>query len=113
MYTKKFNHGRIKPKKAHKNSGKAKGYKDENYLSYMHNSNKRCLVCNSDVIELHHLRFNSIVGRDDKYIVPLCPEHHRGSFCSPHGSPARFYDTISKKELMQKAIHGQLLLINQ
>lgn len=105
-----FDHKRIKQPHKHKNSAKATGYKDKEYLAYMHNSDKVCVMCGNTDIELHHLKFNSIVGRDDKYVVPLCKHHHRSDSTnssepfSIHGTPSAFYDILSKKELMQKAL---------
>ena len=94
---------RLKPKLKHKNSGKSKGVKDTQYLSYMHNSYKTCVVCSSPTIELHHIKAYDIVGRDDRYVLPLCVEHHRGTF-SPHGAEKKaFFDKFSIDEQKAKA----------
>jgi len=66
-----------------------KAYKDPDYLQWVHNTQK-CLVCGSGNIEAHHIKHHSIKGRDDRYIIPLCPFCHRGSTLSPHGTPKAF-----------------------
>lgn len=63
-----------------------KTHKDKQYLSWVHQT-QNCLVCSSSRIELHHIKHWNITGRDDRYILPLCYLHHRGSEFSPHGSP--------------------------
>lgn len=67
---------------------KPKAEKDKGYLAWIHET-QRCLVCKAGGIEVHHIRSYSIKGRDDRFVLPLCPAHHRGHF-SPHGSPADF-----------------------
>jgi hypothetical protein len=62
MLSKKYKHGRIKPKP----------YKDKAYLAYMHNSGKTCLVCGSSNIELHHIKTKTLTDRDDRRLIPLC-----------------------------------------
>ena len=105
MKEKKFNHGRIKEKV----------FKEKKYLSYMHNSGKACLVCNSSNIELHHVKTKIKTDRDDSLIVPLCPEHHRGKF-SPHGFDLKsFYECYSIEYLLEKAkeFYDQYLLCSE
>ncbi len=49
-----------------------------------------CLHCGSSIVEKHHVFFGTANRKQsDKYglIVPLCPEHHRGTF-SPHRNRA-------------------------
>jgi len=93
MLSKKINHGRIKPK----------AYKDKNYLSYMHNSGKTCLVCGSNNIELHHVKTKILTDRDDSRIVPLCPNHHRGKY-SPHGFDLKqFYEDYPLDYLLKES----------
>ena len=75
-------------------------FKDKAYLSYMHNSEKTCVIYCDCNIELHHLKDRNILGRDDSKVVPLCPEHHRGRY-SPHGADAKeFYDKNTKMWLL-------------
>ena len=93
MKDKKFNHNRIKEKT----------YKNKKYLSYMHNSNKACLVCGNNNIELHHVKTKLLTDRADNRVIPLCPEHHRGLF-SPHGfSQNEFYEQYPREFLLKKA----------
>jgi hypothetical protein len=93
MLNKKFKHNRIKPK----------AFKDKAYLAYMHNSGKKCLVCGSCNIELHHIKTKTMTDRADNRIVPLCPEHHRGTF-SPHGfNSNEFYEAHTKEFLLEEA----------
>ena len=94
---------RIKPKTKHKNSNKSKGFKDPAYLSWLHNDKRPCcIVCGSGNIELHHVN-PGLGNRDDREVVPLCPDHHRGKY-SPHGFDSKkFYYTYPKDFLLTEA----------
>lgn len=82
---------------------KPKAFKDKEYLSYMHNSDKTCVICGSREIELHHINPADEPRRCDSHIVPLCPQHHRGNF-APHGfDSADFYKDYPKELLLQWA----------
>ena len=72
-----------------------KVFKDPDYLQYLHTI-KRCLVCKAENVEVHHIKDWSIKGRDDRYVLPLCAEHHRGSELSPHGAPELFLERYPK-----------------
>ena len=112
-YTKEtqLRHNRIKPKPKHKNSGKARGEKDPEYLQWLHN-NKRppCIVCGSHQIELHHIRTKGQVGRIDSQVIAMCPNHHRINAYSAHGSDAKeFYEDYPKESLLEiaKELHAE------
>lgn len=75
---------------------KEKPFKSKEYLSWLHNSGKTCLVCESSHIELHHVD-NGIGRRDDRSCVPLCSSHHRGTW-SPHGFDSVFFYSVFPKE---------------
>ena len=82
---------------------KPKPYKNKDYLAYMHNSDKSCVICGSKNIELHHIKTKDQTQREDNKIVPLCPEHHRGKF-APHGfDSAEFYKQYPKEQLLEWA----------
>ena len=82
---------------------KPKAYKNKDYLSYMHNSDKSCVICGCREIELHHIKTKTQTNRDDSKIVPLCSEHHRGKF-APHGfDSSAFYEQYSKEQLLEWA----------
>lgn len=81
---------------------KEKPLKSKEYLSWLHNSGKTCLVCGSSTIELHHVD-NGIGRRDDRSCVCLCPDHHRGEF-SVHGfDSVYFYSLFPKERLSEEA----------
>ena len=68
-----------------------------------------CLVCGAKP-ELHHIRFGQGMGQraGNMLIIPLCAEHHRGSY-SIHGSPRQF-TLIQGTELeMLNTTIGQVL----
>ena len=82
---------------------KPTAFKDKDYLSYMHNSDKACVVCGSREIELHHIKTKTQTMRNDNEIVPLCMNHHRGNF-APHGfDSAEFYKEYPKEFLLELA----------
>lgn len=64
---------------------------------------KRCDVCNSPSVELHHI-FPGVGRRSkcDEYglTVWLCPEHHRGK-TGVHMNPNKGYD-LALKQYAQK-----------
>lgn len=46
-----------------------------------------CMVCGRPYPEVHHVLYGTANRKwSDKYglVVPLCHEHHRGSYLSPH-----------------------------
>lgn len=106
---------RLKAKTKHKNSDKSKGFKDKEYLLWLHNNKMPCcIVCGSGNIELHHVH-PGLWNRDDREVVPLCPEHHRGKF-SPHGFDSKkFYETYTKDlfEVEARALHFEYLETKQ
>ena len=77
-----------------------KPFKDKAYLAWMHNQGFCCFVCGNPQIELHHLDHGNR-GRADNKCVPLCVEHHRGTF-SPHGANAKQFYEKHDKELMEE-----------
>ena len=79
-----------------------KVYKDPEYLRWVH-ENQKCLVCGSNDIELHHCKDKSIKGRDDRYVLALCPNHHRCSELSPHGTPKLFKERYPISAQIQTA----------
>ena len=82
---------------------KQKAFKCKEYLEYMHNSDKKCIVCGDTNIELHHIKTKTQTNRNDNEIVPLCANHHRGNF-APHGfDSAEFYKQYSKEMLLEFA----------
>ena len=77
---------------------KEKPFKSKAYLEWFHNQNFGCFVCGDNNIEAHHLYHGNRGRRDDK-IIPLCPECHRGSKLSPHGTPKKWKDLYQNEEL--------------
>ena len=67
-------------------------------------------MCGNSSIELHHVKCRSIVGRDDRFVIPLCVEHHLGSERSPHGNPANFMSKEDQKNLAIKYYQDYLLI---
>ena len=49
--------------------------RDAEYLRWVHG--RPCLVCGK-AGEVHHHPYKSHPGWDDRLVVPLCPDHHRG-----------------------------------
>ena len=68
-----------------------KAYKKPEYLEWLHN-NAVCMICSCRPIEVHHIRQFSIKGRDDRYVLPLCAQHHRLTPLSPHATPKAFLE---------------------
>lgn len=77
---------------------KTQPFKSKEYLSWFHNQGFGCLVCGSLNIEAHHLESGNR-GRADNKIVPLCPDHHRGTF-SPHGGNAKEFHQAHTKQVL-------------
>lgn len=71
---------------------KPKPFKDPKYLSWLHESEQpSCFVCNINTgVQMHHVKEYSSDHRDDRYIIPLCHNHHLGNELSPHGTPVEF-----------------------
>ena len=47
-----------------------------------------CYICGLPRVELHHIYFgtaNRKISDKNRFVVPLCPEHHRGIF-GAHGN---------------------------
>jgi len=73
------NHNRIKPKRK----------RDRKHLAAV--SLMPCLVCGGKS-EVHHVRTGN-AGKDDRRVVPLCADHHRGRFgFHGLGSEEAFFD---------------------
>jgi hypothetical protein len=68
---------------------KPKTFKDKEFVAWIH-KNMSCCLCGKREIEVHHIKDYEIVGRDDKFCLPLCVYHHRGSKFSVHGTPEQF-----------------------
>lgn len=50
--------------------------------SVITNDMEHCIVCGSPYVEVHHVFYGTANRKQsDKYhyVVPLCPQHHRGS----------------------------------
>jgi 5-methylcytosine-specific restriction endonuclease McrA len=42
------------------------------------NHGRRCVVCGSEKVEVHHLTYKSLGNEDPKkHLLPLCREHHQ------------------------------------
>ena len=70
-----------------------KAFKDKKHIAWL--KSQPCMVCEGIAggfgeVEAHHLKHKSIKGRDDRFTIPLCSEHHRGSTLSPHGTPKKW-----------------------
>ena len=58
-----------------------------------------CLVCGGQA-QVHHIRLN--MEKNDMNVIPLCHEHHTGSF-SIHTTPREFQNSVgSQLELLAK-----------
>ena len=81
-----------------------KSVKDGKYLADLHLMNLTCIVCDCAPIELHHVYSNLHgVERSDHLVIPLCPAHHRGYECSPHGNKGEFKNLFTFEELLYLA----------
>ena len=65
---------------------------DALWYKIQHHRWKRCAVCGSPAVEIHHLvrKAHSATRTELLNGIGLCPEHHRGSELSPHGTPDLF-----------------------
>lgn len=49
------------------------------YFKWLH-EHRTCSICDAYTIELHHITHKLISPRrDDKRVIPLCVDHHRGT----------------------------------
>jgi len=100
---------RIKEVFVHQNSDKTLGFKCQSNLDKVHEM--PCLVCGCYGVEAHHVKNSDIVGRDDRFLVPLCKKHHTGlvihdrgeKHFSVHGTPKAFYEKFPKETLLKIA----------
>jgi len=98
---------RMKEVFVHENSDKTLGFKCQSNLDKVHAM--PCLVCGCMGVEAHHVKTSEIVGRDDRFLVPICKKHHTGlvihevgeDHFSVHGTPKDFY-SIYPRELLVK-----------
>ena len=64
-----------------------KRFEDKKHLDFV--ASHGCMICDMPA-EIHHLMhiplflFNKQGRRDDRWIIPLCPNHHRTSITSIH-----------------------------
>lgn len=72
---------------------------DEDYLSWIHDC--PCMVCGCYEVEAHHIRLRSTNARNDHKVVPLCPDHHRGTY-SPHGKNAGAFKVAYPNKFMEE-----------
>lgn len=89
---------------------KEKPYKSKEYLSWFHSLGLCCMVCGYRHIEAHHIKENSTDLKDDRYLLPLCSEHHKYSTeLSPHGSPKKWRETypIAKQRMIAEQYYNQ------
>ena len=93
MYTKseQLKSKRIKPEPV----------KDRDYLQWLKDRVIPCEICGVRITEMHHIKRNSSDLKDDTKMLSLCPEHHRGSILSPHGTPNKFREVLSIFEQLQ------------
>ena len=62
-----------------------------------------CMICGKPNPECHHVLYGTANRKwSDKYglVVPLCGEHHRGSYLSPHFN--REFDLRLKKYAQER-----------
>ncbi|MFA6664333.1 MAG: hypothetical protein WCS21_08485 [Lachnospiraceae bacterium] len=61
-------------------------------------NNSGCYICGSMPTEVHHIMFgkNRKLADQDGLTVPLCPEHHRGTF-GVHGKYGHRLDEFLKR----------------
>lgn len=54
---------------------------EKSFLSWLHNSNQRCVICGNNKIEVHHItdikRIKDEPRRRWNRVVCLCVDHHR------------------------------------
>lgn len=125
MLDKKFKHNRLREKPDQKNKKKdkkvlfddkrlrdkpsskntSKEYKEPKYLSYLHEVlQPPCIVCQTHMgIEMHHIKEASSDPKDDRFVIPLCHEHHLGNKFSAHGSAKQFRAKYSYQTQMAAA----------
>jgi len=90
MLPKAPRHGRIKPK-AQKN-------KLSKYLDFVREQG--CLVCKRPA-SAHHL--TTVSPRDDRWVVPLCPEHHQHGKGAIHAIGWKMFEEQHNLDLEQIA----------
>lgn len=98
-----------KKSKVKARSSKMSKEKDElsnDYYSYLHSSNQKCVVCGSNSIEIHHITdIKRIPGKRRVWnrVITLCPEHHKNSKEAIHAlSKDAFYDKIMSFEKLME-----------
>ena len=65
---------------------------DSAWYEYQHLVWKRCTICARRGVEIHHIitKGQKLTAYDIENGIGLCPDHHRGSDFSAHGTPAKF-----------------------
>lgn len=98
-----------KKSKVKARSSKMSKEKDElsnDYYKYLHSSNQKCVVCGSNLIEIHHITdIKRIPGKRRSWnrVVTLCPEHHKNGKEGIHIlSKDRFYDEVMSFEKLME-----------
>ena len=112
---------RIKPKYEHSNSGKADGFKDPEYLAWLHKIKKPfCCLCGRHHVsseqdslnytEMHHIKSHDIVGRDDSKVIPLCGDTcHRIGKHSIHASKQNFALSYDEQIRVADGLYSEYL----
>lgn len=96
-------------KKRSKKTKVEKEYLSNDYYEYLHNSNQKCVVCESSLIEIHHItdikRIPNEPRRAWNRVVTLCPTHHKNGKNGIHIlSKDEFYNRVmSFEELIKKS----------
>lgn len=89
--TSKGSFGKKKTKWNNKGTKRKTTDKELEYLNWCKEQDLKCIVCNSNNTQLHHIKRNSSDKKDHTKIIPLCLEHHIGNKISPHGAKENFF----------------------
>ena len=95
-------------------SKRSKKFSDEkntlsnNYYKYLHNSNQKCVICGSNIVEIHHItdlkKLPNLPRRSWNRVVTLCPDHHRLGLKAIHKlSKDEFYTKVMSFEKLMEA----------
>lgn len=96
-------------KKRSKKMSSEKNDLSNDYYTYLHESNQKCVVCGNNSIEIHHITdIKRISGKRREWnrVITLCPEHHKNGKDGIHIlSKDEFYDRVmSFEKLMEKSL---------
>ena len=71
---------------------------DMTYKQILTDDMEHCIICGKSPVEIHHTMFgkNRKLATEDGLVVPLCFEHHRGTY-GVHGREGHETDLFLKR----------------